>query len=74
MTHKKKCFAKIFFVLAVAIVVAPICASLILEFGFKVSSSGACINSVSSFLQDVKAKLIIATKNIDCFIFIMAKI
>jgi DNA-directed RNA polymerase subunit RPC12/RpoP len=39
MTHKKKCFAKIFFVLAVAIVVAPICASLILEFGFKVRTS-----------------------------------
>ena len=39
MTHKKKCFAKIFFVMGVAIVVVPICAILILEYGFQVRSS-----------------------------------
>jgi len=35
MMRKKKAIAKVFFVLAVAIVVVPICASLILEFGFQ---------------------------------------
>lgn len=39
MTHKKKCFAKIFFVMGVAIVVVPICILLISEFGFQVRSS-----------------------------------
>jgi hypothetical protein len=39
MTHKKKCFAKICFVMAVAIVVVPICVLLISEYGFQVRSS-----------------------------------
>ena len=39
MTRKKKCFAKIFFVMGVAIVVVPICALLISEYGFQVRLS-----------------------------------
>ena len=39
MTHQKKCFAKLFFVMGVAIVVVPICALLISEYGFQVRSS-----------------------------------